>query len=379
MVLTSRNNSSAEEESLIKLLLITVYGQVRHACRHLWAQCKPYFDLSGDEAQTVIVAGSARSGTTWVGDVIASLMGSRPIFEPFLFDGSEDFALPKQRFLSEAGLRRNHQLYIRPEEGSTSRHYVPIQSILRGRVRGAWCDSQTRIGVYRRRLIKEIRVNLFLAYLAKTWPALRIIWLIRNPFDVIDSQIAQTRTRKGWTFDWDVRDVLSQQKLLTDWLAPFVPSMKRASSLPERLAHKWCVETYVPLRQEVHAHPGVLLVRYEELKSRPEENWKRIARFLSAETWQGPAFELAIRRPSRTSRKPGHVPPGPTNQHAYLSQWDKETIREVLHEYGLSNLYPENDGVTPAPDPDYDSSLPGGGTFSGVPWSDKHPAGQKRE
>jgi Sulfotransferase domain len=272
-----------------------------------------------------------------VGDVIATMTEARPMFEPFLSNTSGEFALLRSRQLIEKDLKRNYQLYIRPGEGDSSPHYQSIQAILHGRVRGPWCDNQASSTIYRRRLIKEIRLNLFLGYTLRTWPAVRVIWLIRNPFDVIDSMIAQAR--KGWSFDWNVADVLGQDRLLADWLSPFVPSMNSAMTLPERLAHKWCIETYVPLQQNLERHPNLISVSYEELKQKANGAWERIAEFLDCATWNSSTFEQLFKRPSRTSRDRMTQSSKSASGHFCLSVKDKERIQEIIEHYHLDHLY----------------------------------------
>jgi hypothetical protein len=52
-----------------------------------------YLDLGFRERDTLLVAGTARSGTTWVGDVVAHATKSRIIFEPFLLNHNMEFVL----------------------------------------------------------------------------------------------------------------------------------------------------------------------------------------------------------------------------------------------------------------------------------------------
>ena len=53
-------------------------------CRHL------YTDRNRDPNASILIAGSARSGTTWLADIIAQATSARIVFEPFHHEFVED-------------------------------------------------------------------------------------------------------------------------------------------------------------------------------------------------------------------------------------------------------------------------------------------------
>jgi hypothetical protein len=288
-------------------------------------------DLGSDEAATVLVAGTGRSGTTWVGEIVAAMTRRRTIFEPFLLDTDYEFATLKGRTIDEGRVLRDYQLYIAANAGTTSPFYQPINDILRGRVKNEWCDFGAIPGIYRRRLIKAIRANLFLGYLAQTWPALKIVWVVRDIVDVVGSQVAMVR--RGWKFDWDPNTVFSQEHLIHDWLGKYAPLMNSATTAVERLAHRWCIETIVPFRQGVHDRANVRLVRYKDL-TEDAPGWEQISRFVSGNVWSGPMFAELLSRPSTTSRKADLIRSGGSNGDE-LSQQEISAIDRVAAAYGL--------------------------------------------
>ena len=73
-------------------------------------------------------------------------------------------------------------------------------------------DLEVRPGIYRQRVIKEIRGNLLLGYVKRHWPAVRIVYLVRDPIDVVRSQLQATA--RGMDFDWSPRDVLAEESLV---------------------------------------------------------------------------------------------------------------------------------------------------------------------
>ncbi|NUN47871.1 MAG: sulfotransferase [Candidatus Brocadiae bacterium] len=311
-----------------------------------WKAYKPVIDLSGGVRGTVFLTGTARSGTTWAGSVIAAMLGARSLFEPMLLDRSKTFALLRSRHLNEPELLRNFQLYVRPGEGRGSGHFTAVDRILRGRVSGAWCHGGTRAGVYSSRVIKEIRANLMLGWLAATWPELRIIWLVRDPIAVIESQIAAVKAGAG--FAWSPECVLDQEHVLSDWLAPHAGALGRAREPWERFAHKWCVETLIPLRQEVVKHPNVLMVRYEDLKT-GWAAWEPVMRHVNSGPWNREAFDVVFSEPSRTTSRAAREP-GFDRSSTRLPAEAQDAVRRCVESYDLASFLaatgPES-GTTP--------------------------------
>jgi len=109
-------------------------------------------------------------------------------------------------------------------------------------------------------------------------------------------------SKREWHFDWDHQQIVSQQQLLDDWLAAYLPSMRLAVTTAERLAHRWCVETMVPYWQGVQARRNVQLVRYEQLIN-DVSVWESIVQFVRAKSWSRARLTEVLRRPSPTSRK----------------------------------------------------------------------------
>jgi hypothetical protein len=287
-----------------------------------------FVDAGGGEESSVLIAGSGRSGTTWIGEVLATVMRAREIFEPLVVDDDFDIATLKGRKLEDDRLLRDYQIYVPPELGRRSRYYKPLDSILCGQVRNRWCDGNTRSGVYRRRLIKDIRSNLALAYIARQWSRLRIVWVIRDPISVIGSQLRVAKAF-GYTFDFKPINVLFQPRLVADWLADHVPLMQSADSKAERLAHRWCVETMVPLWQGAHRLSNIKLVRYEDLVE-DTGAWDDVLNFVGLSPVAA-RLDSIIARPSRTARTaPGD---GPADA---LTPDETAAIRAIVESYGAA-------------------------------------------
>lgn len=220
---------------------------------------------------TVLIAGSARSGTTWVGDRVAAALGARVVFEPFIVDERGRPASLRPSPWNESATRRSVSWYL-IEGGAGDPWEAAVARILAGRVGLLWRD-RTAPGFYRRRVVKAVRGNLLLGHVAARWPRLPAVWLVRDPVAVVGSQLRMRK--RGWGFDWQAECVLEQPRLMSDWLAPFEEVIRGAQDLVDRLAVRWCVENYVPSRQSSVAR-GVLRLSYEELCG-AREGWRRLS------------------------------------------------------------------------------------------------------
>ena len=101
-----------------------------------------YLDLGFRERDTLLVAGTARSGTTWVGDVVAHATKSRIIFEPFLLNNNMEFVLPDIITFDEDKFRWHYQLYIPCDRNVPSKYHARIARILKGKIKVEWTERE---------------------------------------------------------------------------------------------------------------------------------------------------------------------------------------------------------------------------------------------
>lgn len=296
----------------------------------------PYLDLAGGPENVIFLAGSPRSGTTWVGSVLAKTSRGRMLFEPLLLDKSLNLVHARDDWFNftrfkriELTCTRNYQLYIPPDADSP--YFDAIERILKGRVRGWPVDIETKWGVYRRRVIKEVLANLYLGYLHKNWPLMRIVVITRNPLSVINSQLGRI-AKSRWIFDWDAEHVLKQGALM-ERLGDFARAVKPAGSLPERLAHKWCIETLVP-RLEMDESSAFFL-HYDALAAQPEM-WKDVLAFCRLSMPNSSEFKELIAAPSSTAARDKNSIRDRIEIYKYLSTDDVTAVKKVVESYGLS-------------------------------------------
>ncbi|HET6688181.1 MAG TPA: sulfotransferase [Rubrobacter sp.] len=275
----------------------------------------------GDHRSSVFLAGSGRSGTTWVSAVINHRNAYRFIFEPFR---------PGRVRMMEAFRRRQ---YLRP--GDRREEYLgPARTALTGGIRSLWTDRFNNKLVARRRLIKDIRANLLLGWIYENFPGMPIILLLRHPCAVVTSQLAL-----GW--QEVLLETMEQEELVEDFLLPVEAEIRAARDPFERHLFSWCIENYVPLRQfgpgEIH------LVFYESFLVDPEHELRRLFSFLG-EDFDERAYR-ALRRPSPLSHNP--QVPSVDGWRRFVTGRQLERAVEILGFFDLDRLYGE--GTMPDP------------------------------
>jgi hypothetical protein len=278
------------------------------------------YDAGGVEV-AILLAGTGRSGTTWLAEMLNSENAFRYLFEPF--------HAQKIPLCSELPYRP----YVVPGARDEELERIALQ-ILSGRVRHPWIDAYNGRRFSHRRLIKEIRINQLLGWVASRWPAMPIVFLLRHPFAVAVSKLAL-----GWETHLDI--FLSNPALVENHLAPFVDEIGRAKTPFERHIFMWCIETYVPLR-ELRPDDALVLF-YEDLCTRPEPGLKQLCDHIR----YAPSHALGVSadRPSAQSRKDSAVVQGGDRLSSWKKSLSDSDIRrglEILSLFGLDRMYNED-------------------------------------
>ena len=278
---------------------------------------KLFFD-TGDYRQTVFLAGTGRSGTTWLEEIINSRNDFRVMFEPF--------HQKKVNLVSDWNYRQYLQCNDRGDK-----FLKPITSILSGNIRNKWIDQFNQRFYSQKRLIKDIRAQLILKWIKHNFPEIPIILLLRHPCAVANSKL-----KLGWNSHLD--DFLAQDNLMDDFLNPFKKELEDAHDLFDKHIFMWCVENYIPLKQ--FSEGEILVVFYENLCRDPQNEIEKIMLFI------GENFSLEIlqnvRKPSMLSRKDSAV----VSSASLVDTWRKnisdeqiEKASEILSIFGLQVIY----------------------------------------
>jgi hypothetical protein len=283
----------------------------------------PIVDM-GTLRDALFLAGTGRSGTGWVANIINYDNRYRYLYEPFS---------PK---VIDTVAAFTWGLYIRP--GDTSQHYVePARWLLEGKV-GHYpkLDRANHRIFSRKRLLKETRGNLWLKWLHGTFPEVKIVLLMRHPCAAVNSRI-----KRGNLVLFD--PFLQQPALMEDHLGPFKAAIEGAKDAEEfeQRVYMWCINYFVPLRQFA---PGEIHIAfYENFAEHPKEEIDRLFKFIG-EPYDDRVME-AIKKPSEVTRPDAAVITG----RSIVSHWQEEVGIErtrraidVLRRFGLDKIYAED-------------------------------------
>jgi hypothetical protein len=287
---------------------------------------KLYRDSHRDTGRSIMVAGTARSGTTWVTDLIASQISCRVLFEPF------------HSKLVEAFQQFHYFQYMRPDE-QNQELLAYCRRVFSGDIRDRWIDHEVETIFPQYRLVKDIRANLFLGWLHNHFPEVPLLFVIRHPCAVVLS-----RMQLGWWTDKDIEPFLSQPKLVDDFLAEKMKVLGRAKTDEEKHAIIWCISNLVPIRQ-FHSHQ-LDTIFYENLCTQPEQEIPRI--FQAIEHDYDDAIFASAQQPSYTTVRTSAIVTGKDK----VTRWKRElspqqisNVLSVVADFELDYIYA--DSVTP--------------------------------
>jgi hypothetical protein len=279
-----------------------------------------YVNPEADTRKSILVAGTARSGTTWLGDIIASQIPSRILFEPFNPD-----LVPEYRGFQ-------YFQYMRP--GVEDPGFLSFaRKVFTGEIRNRWIDRQNERIYSRYRLIKEIRINLALKWLRDNFPEMPILFIMRHPCAVVAS-----RMELGWATGRDIEPLLNQPDLVTDHLEPYMDLIQNAKTDEEKHAVIWSVSNLVPLKQFKSGE--LKIVYYENICTQPEVELPVI--FASIGQTYHDTNDDAINRPSQTTRLTSAVVDGTDRISAWKRKFNIvqiENILRVVDAFGLGHIY----------------------------------------
>ncbi len=232
-----------------------------------------------------VIGGSARSGTTWIQDALASANGLRPIFEPLHPDGNPrasafahryappDTAWPELEEVLRTTLSGEHfgvwtDLRVRPDR------LVRFDSarMVAGRLLTLWQGWRR----YRRvrgmpALSKVIRGNLLLEWMRRHLGA-GVVLLVRHPMAVVSSQLG-THEAAWHTPQSQLRLHLSDEALMEEHLSDVRSLLEAPQDELELRTVLWCIENAVPMRW---SSAGMPIAFYERLLAGDEAEWQRV-------------------------------------------------------------------------------------------------------
>jgi len=286
--------------------------------------------------KTVILAGMGRSGSTFVADLINCDNIYRVMFEPFRFDRVPE----AQNFI--------YPCYLRADNTDPN-FLLPAQKILTGKVHSQWIDKENRAIFPQRRLIKDIRINLFLKWLHNHFPAVKIVLLVRHPCAVAESWLAVFGVGRS------AFDRLNANPLLVEDIgSSIMEHYRQAKPGLESLVFLWCISYWIPFHQ--FSKDELYLLFYEDLLLDPHIELERLFAFLG-HPYSPQKAQRVFSQASSTARFDQDTRSQGFKFDSWMSRVTPAQIErayEIMSLFGLEQLYSP---VTGKPDKEIALSL----------------------
>lgn len=279
-----------------------------------------HLDLANYDS-TVLLAGSARSGTTWAQEIINTNNEYRVIFEPF---HSKKIKLIKNW---------NNRQYLRPDN-TELKYLTSAEKILQGKIRSGWTDKFNKKIIAKKRLIKDIRTNLLLKWMNNRFPQIKLVLLLRHPLAVTNS-----RMKLGWKDH--LNDFVIQEDLVNDYLKPYLDIINNTNDLFERQIIMWCIENMIPLKQFNKGE--ILIIFYEDICIDPKKASEYIFNYLGSN--YSKVLLNKFSKPSALSRTDSAINKGTNLVESWrgsVTKYQLEKSLDILKIFGMDRIYNEN-------------------------------------
>jgi hypothetical protein len=315
----------------------------------------------GSFAGTRLIAGSGRSGTTWLQDSLAAANGLRPVFEPLhprvspigaeyahrviradeshpeLVQFLEDvIAGKRERFWTQYRCQRS---FIVPGIDDL-RSYAAVRALAHRWGKFLFeAPGFARVSFRHEPIIKCIWSNLMLGWLSRRC-GFRVVLLVRHPGAVVESE-----RRNFWSARATLDRLRRDQGLHELTGGRYQRLLERRLAAIEEFAALWVIENQWIL--ENAGQCGVTVVFYEHLRSLVAAEWQRACDALSLSHLPKPAHLV------RPSQQAAPQESGGDGGSAALAKWqraltevEKGQIQDILHDanfaqYSMSDAMPQ--------------------------------------
>jgi len=226
----------------------------------------------------IIVSGTHRSGTTWVGNMLCASGELFYIKEPFNINkqGPGWIPVPLPYWFYSIN-DKNSDEYIKYLDGIMNMRYPLRDAIINSNILHyphrfkTYIESLVACSLGKRPLVKDPIAFFSLDWLAKKYNLYTIV-MIRHPAAFVSSI-----KRLNWQFDFN--NWLKQDWLINDLLSPYRDKIdefaKNENDIIDQAILLWNVMHHVISRYK-RLHPDWLFVKHEELSRNPKEGYRKI-------------------------------------------------------------------------------------------------------
>ena len=254
----------------------------------------------------LVIAGSGRSGTTWVLDSLAQSNGLRTIFEPlnpFEVKDAKPFA---NIYIDETSENFDLEQFLMNVFSGKINNLWPNTRILPSKLIPAFSQIKTSSSVYnqlalykkfllrysnyfrsrsRYPITKFIRANSILDWMKRKFNA-RIVFIVRHPVAVAASKIYATSKINGevWDFNGPVQQAIlnnykQNEQFKNDYLCQYKDIFDKNLSPVAGHTFLWCLENIIPFNSARNNKLDIFF--YEDIIQYPEKEFNSMAEVLN--------------------------------------------------------------------------------------------------
>ena len=288
--------------------------------------------MADNKLTPILVTGAHRSGTTWVGKMLAADAMTAYISEPLNVLHRPGVFRPKVKYWYQYICEDNESEYLPAFQELLEFDYHLWDEIRSLRSRKDFLRMGRDFLVFYNGLMRGQRALLKdpFAVFSTPWFAKRlnckVVITVRHP-----AAFASSLKRLHWTFDF--QDLLNQPLLMRDHLEPYRDEMRsiQADDVIGQAALLWKL-----IYRSVHAtrqlHPDFLVIRHEDLSRDPVPGYRDLYKLLELEFT--PRVEKIILKasssenPAEASRKRVHSVK--LDSRANIGSWKKRMTAEEM-------------------------------------------------
>ena len=292
----------------------------------------------------IIIAGSGRSGTTWVLDAIAQANDLRTIFEPLHPIGLPSAKPFANRYVRDDANEPELKCFMDKVFSGVFKSLWANYRVRPDRLHFTYCQSGSlkhklgslkynykKLAIHYSRyhkikssnlIVKFIRANLMLGWLSRNYVA-KTFLIVRHPCGVVDSKM-----RLGGR-DWQHEALLQQycqdNQLVEDYLHKYKDVLTRPLSPIAGHTAIWCIENALPIhnaRSQDHC-----VVFYEDLIINSDVEWKRIIESLDLR--DVPDKDILIEPSQQTSKETKNKLLDNTQVSRWMKSFNEEQLAEI--------------------------------------------------
>lgn len=221
------------------------------------------------EIKKILIISSPRGGSTWLGQVLSRDNNSVFIDEPLFKDSHKKLKEVGIDFSTYLGKSNNEKKYLDFFDSLLNLDFFHWRSLTQNTI--------IKFVKPRNFIFKFINANFLIEYLNKNFKNAHIIFLIRNPYAVIASQLKHD----GWKWAKDIKTLSIPASLSEIDCYNNLNSVQFSDLKAEQvLAFIWCLNNKHIIYNE-NNNKKWITVTYESLISEEAEDFKRIKMFIN--------------------------------------------------------------------------------------------------